>query len=1239
MITKNIFKGFAIIATSAIFSMSTIQSAYAKPGLLVNSPLFLSAVVDPNVFFTLDDSGSMDWGPMQQDTTEGGTTLLPVSGGLPTIDGRTRAYYTPTFTNLYRLYHCYFVLPPFTNGAIPEWDKSWVVRTHVGNRNYYNPNVKYAPWPGIDGNGDRLYEDAEVDGALEHPDNPGGEDVDLETTYTYTEPDDPGNNNCDNPPNPNATAPLYIPTYYTWDDNNGDGVIDARDIGDGDDLLETDDLTTAEILAAERKITDPDELENFANWFQYHRSRMNSTKYIIGSTINNTQTTRMGIRWFNDGHAKDLLPMSNDPANGIDGDANKLDLLNELYEFVTQRRGTPARTALEKTGRYFDRDDNNADDPNAEPILPFDEGGECQQNFNILMSDGFWNSSTNPSVGNADRNVSTGPTGQEQGINPNDPPPITAKYFDGDASESVDGGNYEDGSSNTLADVAMHYYEHDLADSIDNKVRPQEGIDLATHQHMVTYTIAFGLDGTLDTTMDPAAPGFPGWPVPVRNTNTTVDDMWHAAYNGRGLYLSAQDPQQLADSLDAALSDIAKRTATAAAVSINSAKLTTESIVYLANFNTNGWQGDLRAFKIKTDAQGNLDPTGELEALPVWSAADELNSRTSARNMMTYNGTDGVELAWGNLTLAQQADLRTNPSGGTDDVATGQARLDYVKSNELVNNNATYSGYNFRQRQSLLADLVNSGPVYVGQPALNWPDKAPFPTDVGERYSDFKNGPAKDRTPVVYAGSNGGFMHGFDASSDDTAYGQEKMAYAANFLFSSNTNEGLHYLSDPTYAHRYYNDLTPSVSDVYDGNDWQTVLVSGVRGGGRGIFALDVTDPDLLDDPASNAANVVMWEFTNADDPDMGFSYSRPQIGLSNEPNTWVAIFGNGYNATGDGRAKLFIVKIHKSAGGNWIYGTDYKTIDAWTVAADGNNNPADDVDGDGDNDDRNGLGTPALADIDGNGTIDRAYAGDLNGKMWAFDLSGDFASWDLDYGRPLFTTNGNEAITAQPTLSRHPTVSTDGTNDPNLMVFFGSGQFLVEGDKITNNTQHFYGVWDNGAEAGGLDETRLQRQTYENGYVDVFGNPVRVLTRTPVDYLTPAPSGKRGWFFDLPDSRERSITRPVVRGDVVFFNTYVPDTDPCEPQGYGYRMAVDIINGGSPDDVTFDVNNDGVINDDDRARNGGLTSTVVGLQQEGFLPEPVFIEDIAYTADTPSKVAKLKKIPKGRFSWQELIQ
>ncbi len=1219
MFTKKLFKEFTVIVASTMLSLSTLQSAYAAPGPLATAPLFLSTIVEPNVYFTIDDSGSMDWGPMMSNGTAG----IATDNGLPIIDGDDRAYYAPS---LPRLYTSRGYMPPSFNDLdtiavnnnpsagqaarvaaemeveMAEWDRSWVARTHLANLNYYNPAVTYEPWPGTNADGTPLYTDADPTDALLDPFNPGGSSVDLTATYSYTSQNFgiPGND----PSFSNNS--YYIPTYVVWeddikipykanpldavlaggprpqilDDTNGDGRIDSDDgapaVPNG--VIDIDDGRREVRIAA-----GTPEMQNFANWFQYHRSRINATKSIIGTTINNTDASRMGMRLFNDGILEDSDGVNIPIASMGEADKKRL-LLESFYDYNIPGQGTPMRRALRNTGNTFDN--------NPGPILQSDEGGECQQNFNILMGDGFWNGG-DPGVGNADINGGSYDT-----------------EFDGNAAQSNDGGNYADGWEDTLADVAMRDYERDLRPDLDDRVPITPGVDEADHQHLVTFAIAFGITGTLDPAVDdPLGVGF-SWPDPDVGDGAPekVDDMWHAAYNGRGQFFSAQQPDELQTSLNTAISDIAERTATAAAVSINSAKLTTESVVYLAQFNTNRWQGNLFAFKIV-----DLD-TGELSATPEWTAADELNGRnivTSPRTILTHNGVNGVPFQWTNLSTEQKDDLKTNPAGGTDADTVGIARLNYLRGDRSDEGTGNF----FRERLSLLADLVNSGPVFVGKPALNWPDKAPFPTAVGERYTDFKNGPAASRAGVVYAGSNGGKMHGF-AEAD----GEEVVAYIANNLFSTGSGEGLHYLTDPNYVHKYYNDLTPTVSDIYanlgSGNEWQTVLISGQRGGGRGMYALNVTDPG--DFTEANAGNIVLWEFSDADDPDLGYTYSRPQIGLANN-GRWVAIFGNGYNDNGDGKAKLFIVDIAGGADGDW---TDTGDIIKITTNS-------------GSAVDRNGLATPSLADLDGNGTIDRVWAGDLKGQMWAFDLSGSItSSWDIPGGDPLFTTINNEPITSKPALAKHPTISDDGSNDPNVMVMFGSGQYLVNSDKTSKDDNYFYGVWDRGDDD--INSSALVEQTYENGYVDENGDPVRVLSRNAVNYA----GGEYGWYFELPDDGERSVTNPVVRGGLVFFNSFVPVDDPCSVGGFGFRFAVDIINGGTPDEVAIDTNNDGVIDDKDKATNAtGTAAAITAIRQEGFLPEPVFIEDIAYTAETPSKVQGLREPPTGRFSWQELLQ
>jgi type IV pilus assembly protein PilY1 len=379
------------------------------------------------------------------------------------------------------------------------------------------------------------------------------------------------------------------------------------------------------------------------------------------------------------------------------------------------------------------------------------------------------------------------------------------------------------------------------------------------------------------------------------------------------------------------------------------------------------------------------------------------------------------------------------------------------------------------------------------------------------------------------------------------------------------------------------------------------------------LFALDITNPSRFKE--ANADKIVMWEFTNKDAPNLGYTYSRPVIALANN-GRWVAIFGSGYNDSGDGKAKLFIVDIEKGMDG-WDDG-DYIEIST----------------GAGTSSKRNGLASPALVDTDGNGTVDRIYAGDLEGNMWAFDVSSDSTSrWKVAFGstatpQPLFKTESGQAITAKPIITKHPTMPLDvDSNAPNLMVYFGTGQYLVNGDKSSTGTQSFYGVWDKGANSDS-GSSPLTRAALVEQTVSTKGG-VRLISRNAVDY-----SEDLGWWFDLPDSGERSVTNAVARRDVVFFNTFVPTNDPCSTGGYGWKFVADMATGGSPLAAVTDYNKDGVVDEGDLFDDGGPS-----VKQDGFLSEPVFVEEISFTGDKPTKVVPLPYLPSGRFSWQELIR
>ncbi len=590
----------------------------------------------------------------------------------------------------------------------------------------------------------------------------------------------------------------------------------------------------------------------------------------------------------------------------------------------------------------------------------------------------------------------------------------------------------------------------------------------------------------------------------------------------------------------------------AAAVSFSTASLTEGSQLYQSKFNAKDWSGDVIAYE--------LDDDGSLGG-KVWSAATILDSNAPASRVIITTGSvgsaaRGVPFRWGSLTNSQRNDLRTDPSGSRGSVSKGKARLDYLRGDRTHEG----AGLGFRVRGNRLGDIWHSSAIYVGRPGQSWPDSGGGFPDGSNKYSRFASG-QNGRTPMVYVGANDGFLHGFRASD-----GRELIAYAPSNLFSSSISAGYHRLSDPNFNHNnLYVDGTSTVSDAFFAGahatqSWRTVLIGTQGGGGRGLFALDVTNPDSATFSESNAANVVLWEFTNNHDSHLGYTYSRPTVALMNS-GRWAVITGNGLEDTATdgsgGQAQLFIIYLDGGTDGTWTYGSDYLRIST------GSGSPST----------RNGLFSPGVVDLDSNGTADRIYAGDLKGNLWAFDVSNSTdTKWNVAHNtQALFSGNSNQAITTKPTVIRHPTV-TDGSA-PNLMVLFGTGRFLADSDKTRSSAQSFYGVWDNGT--GGLARSNLVSQTF---LLNDASKRARVLDPyLKINYEKM--SGRQyGWYIDLPAQGERVVSAALVRGGIVYFNSIIPDISVCASGGGGWEMSVKTENGGSPDAPVFDFNEDGIV-------------------------------------------------------------
>ncbi|WP_370280313.1 pilus assembly protein [Pontibacterium sp.] len=1122
---------------------------------LSQTPLYLTTSVKPNIFFLVDDSGSMDW------------EILRSTGAdaISTYDGYQSTGYldiTPT-----------------------REDRDEMLESCAGyNVLYYDPSKTYTPWEGVDENGN-AYADQSITAALMDPYDADGYTKDLTDDEGFGDP----------------------PGYMTWTDD-GDGVFEIDECPDpgrsGYDYA-NQFVATVGGYGVNTVMTDAQKT-NFANWYTYYRKREYVIKAALLSIVNSS-SQRLGLATL---HRNNSVGY---PVDDVTTGTNRVDLMTQISSIVSDH-GTPLRSKLAQVGEYFKGTTSTSlfGSTQTTPILDASSGGACQQNFAVVMSDGYWNGS-DPSVGNAD----------------------SGSTSDGDQLDSeYDGGVYRDqhdGVSNTLADVAMHYYETDLS-SLDNKV-PGTPDDSNTQQHLVTYTVAFGVNGTLSANPDADATSF-DWPTADSNTSTTIDDMRHAAWNGRGEFLSANDPQTLINAFSAAIASIESRTSSAATVATNSTRLDANSKIYQARFNSGEWSGQFRAYALNS-------VTGDVSTLQ-WDAADLIPS-TSSRNIYTSHSNSGFAFnttSWddGLFSTAQMSAL--NALNGTTD-NRGRDRVDYLRGD------TTYEGTDFRTRAGRLGDIVHSDPVFASDESFEYYGVAPT-VSVGGVATDSYYVYLTDSTvatnkaarePMLYVGANDGMLHAMRAEGtigttdapcdpDITACeGEEVFAYIPKALYSKLSN-----LTDTAYDHTYYVDGSIRVADAYmDYNDdgvsdttrWGTVLVGMLAAGGKGVYALDISDPFNFD------TKDVLWDLDDSDLPELGYTFGNSSV-VQLPDGTWAAIFGNGYESA-NYKAGLYIVNMEDP--------TDVEFID---TGADGSVSSP------------NGLSSPIPVDTDNDKIADTVYAGDLYGNLWKFDLSSSNRnSWGVAFKqgstpKPLYQACTTDDCSSPQAITSRPEVV--DSSEGGVIVLFGTGSYITTDDPTSTQMQTFYGIRDNGSTVTNRSDLQAQDILAEF-YVSASDTDYRVTTDYAVDY-----TAKDGWYLDFDSSDypgERVVSNPIVRGGRVIFPTLAPKTEPCDFGGTGWLMELDAENGSRLTVSPFDVNNDTAINASDfvsvvisdGAESVEITVPVSGRKSTvGIVKTPAVIstgtQELKYFSGSSGAVETVRESSGdklGRQSWLQL--
>jgi type IV pilus assembly protein PilY1 len=667
---------------------------------------------------------------------------------------------------------------------------------------------------------------------------------------------------------------------------------------------------------------------------------------------------------------------------------------------------------------------------------------------------------------------------------------------------------------------------------------PSSAANPAFWQHMVTFGISIGLKGSLDPVTD-----LPGLTSGATNWPQPVNLTLSTIDDLFHATLNGRGTFVVASDPDEFSDGLGN------ALRAIAARRGSGSNATVTGTSTSAGN---RVFQAKFfSAQWN----GEVQAFPVNAAGVDVNTplwtasipALASRNIYTHNGSAGTTFP----TTAQTAAL-------TPLVAS------YVSGDRSQEPQFNPVG-TLRNRTSLLGTVVNSSPTYVK---------------------------TSDTVDTVYVGANDGMLHAFDATN-----GVERFAYVPRGIDLVDLKE----FSIPTYGHRFFVD-GPIVTSTKRDLSNRTIMVGSLGRGGRGLYALDVTDPTIF------GPSKVLWDHDSSFDGDMGQVLSKPIIAKLNNGSTGL-IVPNGLNSASE-KAVLFVLDL--------VTGAKIAEIDT------GVGTPAA----------SNGLAAPRGWDNDGNGTIDIVYAGDLRGNLWKFDLSSTNSSaWGVADGRPLYAPTGG---VPQP-VTGSVTIAVDPTTDKRW-VFFGTGRLLTTSDITDATRQTWYGVID--AEFATSSVTRAG-MTARN--IAIFDAATKNRAFEP---NSPLPANSKGWYIDLdlPPANtlegERMIGDQQVIKNVLIAGSVIPSTsNPCLP-GRGYINAVDAFTGTSLLNGLFDANRDGTFgNDVLGAGNTAVGSIDLGV---GMVTDPALLDKLLVAGGSLATLASTPLPPElygGRISWREIIR
>ncbi|WP_240307625.1 pilus assembly protein [Xanthomonas arboricola] len=875
--------------------------------------------------------------------------------------------------------------------------------------------------------------------------------------------------------------------------------------------------------------------QNFANWFQYSHNRILSIVGSASRSLADVDKMRVGYFTINNLTAATMYDM--------DDDAARTSLFDLIYR-LKPNGGTPNRTAVDYLGRQFLRTGDGA------PVLR-----ACQKNGGMLFTDGYTNANNSVSgYGNAD---STG-------------------------TVDFSGAPFADSYSNTIADIAASYYSgtstplvtgpsfpaglvpvDDKCATLSKTSADWKRLDCQKDLHMNFYAITLGAQGNIYE-VNQAATGDPYANPPDWNSNgnptadddgRVIDELWHATINSRGQFINAKSPDEVTSAMRQVLSAASAANSPSGTLALTGARIGAGSLTvspeYQIRNNGTDWSSKLKA------SQASVDPeTREARFTPFWEASEQMPA-SAARNVFFSDGTnfrkfDGTTISLSGLcglsrtlypsqSICSEQDLIN--LGATAATAAGYLLGD--RSGEVQQKGK------LRDRTTVLGDIINSAPL-ISAPIDDYGYRALGGT-LGTTYTNYLNTKRANQGYMVYAGANDGMLHAFDGGMNGSGTvvgggGRERFAYIPATSYGHMGNLLLPYQANKASAqpfdHRYFVDGPLAVGDTYYNNSWKTTLVGTTGAGGRGAFALDVTNPGAF------GSGSRLWEINDLSGDatvrsNIGHVLGKPVIvpvRAANGTVSWKAIFGNGYDSA-NGKAVLFVVDI----------GTSSTPVVRMIEATE----PGNAISG------RNGLGNIIVLDRVDNlttdpsgmpartrdGYADTVYGADLRGAIWKFDLTSTAASVTV----PAFTTA--TYVEGGRTYRQPITGGLQAASGENggVLVLFGTGSFSFNDDSLPSSSQHIQSLYGFTDQIDGVIATTLSRASLTPYSVTtVAGSGTRTLQVGTV------PTTSLGWYVDLP-AGERFVGYPELVSGILFMPTYAPlaASSGCSTDGVNWLFGL----------------------------------------------------------------------------------